>query len=140
MNGFDKEESANASIVEIEQNRVRAMLRAKMDAPPAPPLEAAAKFLRSFFADNNWEEAEEELVSRVTINPRSVLAGLAGMEGLLADPPAEEGVLYNLVMWDANKGLDYDPTDAGATAWLQEVAEMVREILGDKQPPRPSIG
>ena len=40
-----------------------------------------------------------------------------------------------MVTWDANKGLE-NPTDEGAKVWLREVAEMVREVLGDKQPPR----
>ena len=67
---------------------------------------------------------------------RATLAGLASVEGLLADPPAEKGILYDLVMWDANTSLDHNPTDEGAAIWLEEVAEMVREVLGDKLPPR----
>ena len=122
-----------------EQERVRAMLQAKLNAPPAPPLEAAGEFLSCFFADDSWEEAEESIADLAATNTRFILAGLAGIEGLLADPPAEQGVLYNLVMWDANTNL-HSPTDEGAAAWLREVAEMVRGVLGNKQPPRPSTG
>lgn len=121
---------------EEEQAQVRAMLQAKLNAPPDPPLEAAAKFLRSFFADDSWEEAKERLTKLASRNTRAILAGLAGVEGLLADPPAEKGALYDLVMWDANTSLDHNPTDEGAAIWLKEVAEMVREVLGNKQPPR----
>jgi hypothetical protein len=123
-----------------ERERVRAMLQAKLNAAPALPLDAAARFLRSFFADDSWEEAKEAIAALAAINSRFILAGLAGIEGLLADPPDKQGVLYNLVMWDANTGLDHNPTDEGAKAWLKEVAEMVREVLGDKQPPRPETG
>lgn len=139
MTEFNTTENKAETRTQEEQVRVRAMLQAKLNAPPAPPLEAATKFLRIFFADNSWEEAKEDIFSQSAENPRSVLAGLAGVEGLLAYPPAEPGVLLDLVLWDANTGLD-DPSDAGAKAWLGEVAQMVREVLGNKQPPRPEAG
>ncbi len=135
MTGSDHNANKSENKTEEDRARVRAMLQAKFNAPPAPPLEAAAKFFRSFFSDETWEEAREGIASQVASNPRSVLAGLAGVEGLLADPPAEPGVLFEMVSWDANKPLE-NPTDEAAKAWLREVAEMVREVLGDKQPPR----
>ena len=137
MTDFDKGGSKNS--VEEEQTRVRAMLQAKLDAPPSPPLEAAKKFFNAFFSDEDWEEAKERLAKRTSLNSRSVLAGLAGIEGLLAAPPAERGVLFEMVTWDANWVLE-DKTDEGAKVWMREVAEMVREVLGDKQPPRRSTG
>lgn len=118
-----------------QEQRVRAMLQAKLNAPPDPPLEAARKFFNAFFSDEDWEEAKERLTKRAALNPRSVLAGLVGVEGLLAYPPAESGVLFEMVAWDANWVLE-DKTDDGAKAWMREVAEMVREVLGSKQPPR----
>lgn len=130
------EEEQAAEEKAAEQARVYALLYAKLHAPPDPPLEATRNFVHHFFSDDSWEEAREDIARRSVEYPRTVLAGLAGIEGLLANPPAEQAVLYNLVMWDANKGLDDDPTDEGAAAWLREVAEMVREVLGDKQPPR----
>ena len=123
---------------EEEQAQVRAMLQAKLNAPPLPPLEAAKKFFNAFFSDEDWEEAKERLVKRASLNPRSVLMGLAGIEGLLVAPPAERGVLFEMVAWDANWVLE-DKTDEGAKVWMREVAEMVREVLGDKQPPRPKV-
>ena len=121
---------------EEERARVQAMLQAKLNAPPAPPLEAAQKFFRSYFSDESWEEAKKGLTSQTADNPRT---GLAGVEGLLANPPAKQGILFDLVAWDANWVLE-DPSDEGATVWLREVAEMVRGVLGDKQPPRPQVG
>jgi len=132
---FDNTGNKSESRTEEERARVRAMLQAKLNAPPDPPLEAAKKFFNTFFSDESWEEAREGIASLAAFNPRSILAGLAGVEGLLADPPAEPGVLSDLVAWEANWVLD-DPSDEGAKVWLREVAEMVREVLGDKQPPR----
>lgn len=139
MTAFDNSGNKSESRTEEERARVRAMLQAKLNAPPDPPLEAAKKFFNAFFSDEDWEESKERLTKRVALNPHAVLAGLAGVEGLLADPPAEPGVLFEMVSWDANKPLE-DPTDAGAKVWLREVAEMVREVLGDKQPPRLELG
>ena len=127
------------AVDEEEQARVRAMLQAKLNAPADSPQEATAKFFRSFFADSSWKEAQEDISSQSAENPRSVLAGLAGVEGLLAHPPTEPGVLLDLVLWDANTGLE-NPSDESAMVWMREVAEMVREVLGDKQPPRPETG
>ena len=62
------------------------------------------------------------------VNTRTLKAGLAGIEGLLANPSIEEGVLASLAARDAGKFLA-DPSDAGAKAWLQEIAWMLREEL-----------
>ncbi len=119
-----------------ERAQTWARLKAMRDAPPAAPLEVATKFFNTYFADESWEEARVWLSKRVIEYPRSVLEGLAGIELLLADPSVEQGTLSDLVAWQANWVLD-DPSDEGAKVWLREVAEMVRELLGDKQPPRP---
>jgi hypothetical protein len=63
------------------------------------------------------------------------LEDLAGIEALLASSSNEPGVLADLVAWDANWVLD-DPSDEGAKRFLREVAEMIREVLADKAPPR----
>ena len=114
----------------------REMLQTRLNAPPAPPVEAAGKFFRAFFADDSWEEARERIIKLAGFNPRSIIAGLTGIESLLAYPPAKRGVLLDLVLWDANEPLA-NPSDESAKSWMREVVEMVREVLGDKQPPRP---
>ena len=118
-----------------DRARGLALLYAKLHAPPDPPVDAARKFLHSFFAEESWEDAREQIASLAAVNTRSILAGLAGIEALLADPPTGPYVLQNLVWWVAGRE-EEGLTEAGATAWLREVAEMVREVLGDKQPPR----
>lgn len=104
-------------------------------APPPPPLEAM-RDLVGFFADaDSVEEVKRDLRRRAANNPRGLIQGLNGIEAVLANPPAEEGVLSDIVAWEANWVLD-DPSDEGAKQWLREVAEWVREALGDKAPPR----
>lgn len=41
----------------------------------------------------------------------------------------------HLVAWEVNWVLD-DPSDEGAKNWLQEIAEMIRQSLGDEAPAR----
>lgn len=116
--------------------QAREKWRAALNATPALPLEAARNFLQTYFSDNSLPEARQQMNSMMTVNIRPLLAGLTGIEALLSNPPTEKGVLSHLVAYDANWVLD-DPSDEGAKVWLREIAELIREVLGDKQPPRP---
>lgn len=102
----------------------------RLSAPPDPPLEATRNFLHSYIPDEDSLEAVRRSIRRMAgINKRTLYAGLAGIEGLLAHPPDKPGVLSHLVAYDANWVLD-DPSDAGAAAWLKQLAEILREELG----------
>ncbi len=131
----EEEKAAEEEEKAAERARLYAFFYAKLHAPPEPPVDAARKFLHSYFVDDSWEEARERITSLAAHNTRSILAGLAEIEALLADPPTGPYVLQNLVWWEAQRE-EEGLTEAGATAWLREVAEMVRDVLGDKQPPR----
>jgi hypothetical protein len=74
----------------------------------------------------------------LAVNPRTVLAGLAGIEGLLVNPPSEDRTLLSLVAYDANWVLN-DRSDEGAKVWLQGIAQLLREELQKKNllPERP---
>ena len=116
----------------------RKVVEAHLNAPPPPPLETTRKFLGIYFADAaGLEEIRETLNRRVTANPAGTLSYLAAIEALSADPPDEEGVLSEMVAWDGNWVLD-DPSDEGARQFLREVAEMIRDVLGEQAPPRPA--
>ena len=58
------------AIDEEARAQLRAVFQAKLNAPPAPPLEAATNFFRSFFADNSWDEAKERLTKLASRNTR----------------------------------------------------------------------
>ncbi|WP_428266924.1 hypothetical protein [Haliangium sp.] len=110
---------------------LRDKFRARLNAPAEPPLKATRSFLQSYVADRETlAEVESEIAHMVTINPRTLHAGLAGIEGLIANPPAEEGTLSQLVAWEIGWVLD-DPSDAGALSWLGELAKLLRKHLGD---------
>ena len=103
-----------------------------LNAPPDPPLEATRKFLQSYCADEDSLETIRAAVRRMAaINRRTLVVGLEGIDSLLENP-VKEGVLAQLVAYDAGWVLD-DPSDAGARAWLKDVAQMVREELGGKR-------
>ena len=113
----------------MDHEEMLARLRADLNRPPDPPLEATRKFLQSYVLDEQSRQSLRAQVRYIAgINTRTLREGLAGIEGLLANPPAEEGVLARLAACDAGKVLD-DPSDAGAKAWLQEIAGMLREEL-----------
>jgi hypothetical protein len=110
-------------------------IRAKLDAPPAPPLEATREFLHSYVSDaTSMDWVRQDVRRMIAINPRTVLQGLSGIERLLAEPSLPAGTLVRLVEIEGNRGLE-EPTDHGARAWLVALAEMLRQELGDLAPP-----
>lgn len=101
------------------------------------PLEATREFLQSYVLDNDWEDIRREIEDMMKFNPWTVISGLHGIEDLLTDPPKEEGTLNYLVACEASWVLD-EPNDENSARWLHELAEFIREVMGDKQPPRAS--
>ena len=111
------------------------ILKAKLNAPPSPPFEEARQFLRRYWGDEGILDAiRVQMEDTISFNPKLVVHGLQAIETLLADPPAD-GTLLDMVLWDANHPLD-DPNEESAKTWLREMAEFVRDVLGDKQPLR----
>ena len=109
-------------------------LRQRSNAPPDPPLEATRKFLLGYCVDEGTiQNIREDVRRMLAINPVTITAGLAGIEGLLADPPAEGGTLLRLVVVEGGKVL-IDNSDAGAQAWLEALAQMLREELAAGRP------
>jgi hypothetical protein len=110
-------------------------LEAYLNAAPLSSLEATRKFLRMFCSDaDGIEEVKQDIARAISINPRITLRGLAGIEDLVANPPDDE-TLVELVAWEANWGLE-DHSPSASLLWLQEMSEHIRDVLGDKQPPR----
>ena len=107
-----------------------------LDAPPDPPLEATKKFLHTYVSDApSMDWIRQDVRRMVARNARSIIAGLLGIEGILADPPDVAGTFSHLIAYDANWVID-DPSDEGAKIWLSSLATLLREELGDKAPPR----
>lgn len=108
---------------------IRDKLVSRMNESP-PPIEASKKFLRSFFSDSlDLQEVYDEIKDLASQNPRSILRGLRGIEALLEEP-SENGILSNLVAWEANYVLD-DPSDIRARAWLEDVVRNTKQILSE---------
>lgn len=112
-------------------DELRERLRARLHAPPDPPIEATRKFLQSFLSEASFfEDVRRDVADMLTVNARPILEGLAGIEGLLENPP-EEGELLMLVAYDANWVLE-DRSAEGAKAWLRELGQVLREELQKK--------
>lgn len=113
-------------------NQIREKLKKMLNAPPDPPLKACREFLQIYCSDaDSIESIRRAVVRMIKLNPRTVLAGLAGIEGVLAHTPAEKGILASIVSYDAGWVLD-DPSDEGAKMWLRDLAQLLREELADK--------
>jgi hypothetical protein len=98
-----------------------------MMKPPAP-LDAARDFLQSYVFDADMATLERIVRHMVSVNPRTIIDGVEGIEALLEATP-EPGTLANLVARDANRDLD-DPSDEGAAVWLRALATRVRAWMG----------
>src|SRR5690349_17687334 len=104
-------------------------LRQIREMASEPPLNTVREFLAAEFGDaDGFAEARRFLEQLAQTNIRSHQQELWALEQVIANPPAEPGALSRLVAWDANWVLD-DPSDAGALAFLGEVAQMLREVI-----------
>jgi hypothetical protein len=92
-------------------------------------------FLRVFSDADSMEEIKKEIDWLSQYSLKSLVEDLESLESLLDKLPKEEGDLAEIVAWEANWVLD-DPTDEGAKKWLRDLAEIIRDALGDKAPPR----
>ena len=111
--------------------RLRAHARERDEAPP---LETVSRFLSMSCEDaSDLEEVRAGVADEAARNPRPVVRVLRALEALLAGPLPAEGTLARLVAWEANWPLD-DPSDAGARAWLEGLAAIVRAVLDGAEP------
>jgi hypothetical protein len=95
----------------------------------ASPLETVAWFLSGYCADaSGMEGVRAEVASSVATHPKPIFRALEALDALLTGPPPPEGTLARLVAWDANQGIE-DESDAGARAWLEQLAVLIRDVL-----------
>ena len=102
---------------------------AELDARPA--LDTVREFLGANVADaESLDEIRADQRQLAQTSTRAVRRDLAALEAVLADPPAAPGSLARLVEWEGNWALD-DPSDHGAAQFLQELAQLLREVLDE---------
>jgi hypothetical protein len=109
-------------------------LRARMAQMDArTPLEKVASLLRGHVADTDGiDEVREELRMTAAHSTRPLRQALLAIDAVLAEelPP---GTLVRLVAGEGGRPLDDDPTDAGAAAFLRELAGMVRAAVEEAE-------
>jgi hypothetical protein len=92
------------------------------------PLAVVGDFLRdNVTGADGIDEVHASIQHAAYFNVPALRGDLAALEAVLADPPTD-GTLARLVGWDANWALD-NPSDAGAIAFLRELADQVRAVL-----------
>jgi hypothetical protein len=95
------------------------------------PVEKVRAFLRGYVADSaDPDEVRAALQRTAGTSIRFLRQDLAAIEFVLSEP-STPGTLLRLIVGDANRDLDRDPTDAGAAAVLAELAELLRAVIDD---------
>ncbi|MCM4080482.1 hypothetical protein [Paractinoplanes hotanensis] len=94
-----------------------------------PPIQKVRDLLRAYVLDTDgFHETRAGMADTARYSTRSLRQELEALEWALeADLPP--GTLLHLVEDDANRGMDDDPTDAGAAVFLRQVAVILREVL-----------
>ena len=106
-------------------DELRKKFRDRLNAPAEPHLEVTRDFLLTFCADM---ETMEEVKANITgIAEHFLRRCLAGLEGVLADPPPDD-TLSKMVAWEVGWVLD-DTSEEGARKWIGELAQLVRDSL-----------
>lgn len=115
----------------METSSLPEPIRARIEALAArSPMETVRDFLRGHVMDTEGlDEVRADLKQVAQFDTVSLRQDLAAIESVLAEPPAD-GTLARLVGWDANWVLE-DPSDAGAAAFLDELASMLRSVIDE---------
>ncbi len=124
----------------MNESEFREELRRRRAADEAKaPVKHVRDLLHGFFSDaDSLSEVRGDLASVATAPSRPLLRYLRALETLLADPSAQDQ-FARLVTWDANWALE-DPSPAGAMRFLEEVADMLRQIIDELGPRGGSTG
>jgi hypothetical protein len=117
----------------MDDETFRARLRAReQELGAASPRQTVARFLRSYCSGaDGLDEVRADVSRTVASHPEPVRRYLGALDALLAEPPSA-GSLARLVALDANWALD-DPSDAGARAWLEALAALIRGALDEPE-------
>lgn len=108
-----------------------------VDSRNLTDLEKVTKFLFGTFGDaGSLDEAFSDIKQTANRNPAYLTDKLNALEELLQES-AYDDFFAHLVAWEANWVLE-DTSDDRAKQWLREIAEMIRQSLGDKAPPKPA--
>jgi hypothetical protein len=108
------------------------MLRERLAAPAPGALETARDFLMHYVHDSDYELLERDVRGMMKVNPNVIVQAVEAIEALLTTPQPPE-TLYKLVAYDANWMLE-DDSEAGASAWLRDLANRLRQWLGEHAP------
>lgn len=98
-----------------------------------PPLETVRDFLRGHVCDaESFDEIRADLRRLAAFNTRGLDRYLRAFDAILAEPQMP-GLLCRLVAWEANWVLDDATSDEAAAAFLQHLADMLREVLAEAE-------
>ncbi|MEE6260109.1 hypothetical protein [Plantactinospora sonchi] len=100
------------------------------------PLEVVTDLAAGYLADaDGFDEVIDDIRSAAAYNVRNVRGQIAAIEQVLAEPQPPNA-LAHIVIWRGNWPLDDDPTDAGAAAFLAELADHMRAAVAEVEAAR----
>jgi hypothetical protein len=109
------------------------MRRRQDELEGQPPLDRVRAFVGGELSDaDSLDEVRAGWWQLAGMNTRALKLDLRALDAVLA-APQPPGLLSELVAWDANWVLD-DTSDAGAEAFLRQIAEMLRQVVAEAEP------
>lgn len=122
----------------LETSRLPEPIRRHLETVDArTPVEQVRGFLRGHVAAaTDLDEVLRDLHAVASVSTLGLRRDLRAMVAVTT-ATLPDGALAKLVAWDGNRVLD-DPTDAGARAFLEGVAETIRDVVARAEAePRP---
>jgi prephenate dehydratase len=99
------------------------------------PLEVVTALTSAYLADaDGLDEVVDHIRRKAAYNVRNVRGEIAAIERVLAQPQAPD-TLARVVGWNGNWVLD-DPSDAGAAAFLAQLADHMRAAVAEVEAAR----
>lgn len=119
----------------MDESRLPESMRRRLaEQRTEPAIDQVQSFLQGHFGDAySLDEVREEFESTARVTTRGLQRDLDALERLLCTPLLP-GEMSRLVAWHANWVLD-DPSDEAARVFLEQVAEMVRQVIAAAPPP-----
>ncbi|SNY34586.1 hypothetical protein [Paractinoplanes atraurantiacus] len=118
----------------MDSSQLPEPLRARMaEQASRSSLEKVRSLIRGHVADTDGiDEVRSQLRMTAAHTTTYLRQDLDAIDAVLTEPLPPNTLLY-LVAGDGGWPLDDDPTDAGASAFLRELARMIREIIDEAE-------
>jgi hypothetical protein len=121
-------------ITDTKEDLERVFISLKESPPTLQEMrETVEGMVWGFYHFNTDEEFYADIKKDIANYSYTKILKLYSLERLLADP-TQADFLFDVVLWRAGRPVE---SKGEALQWLQDFADRLREMLGDKAPPKP---